>query len=77
MPADLYLTAHINAKRVGLIRSNFLTYLTCLGLSGGCEHYIQVLFAQESYESFSNLDRSKSVKLSPAMMVTTYGIVAT
>ena len=39
MPTHLYLTAHINAKRVRLLRSNFLAYWNSLGLSGGCDHW--------------------------------------
>ena len=32
-----YLTAHLNAKRVRQLRSNFLEHKTSLGLSSGCE----------------------------------------
>ena len=52
MPADLYLTAHFNAKRVRLVRSNFLAYRTSSGLSGGCEHPL-------SYYNFFKLTYSR------------------
>ena len=38
MPTYLYLTTHLNAKRVRQLRSNFLIHQNSLGLSGSCEH---------------------------------------
>ena len=37
MMTEIYLTAHLNAKQVRPLRSNFLAYQNILGLSGGCE----------------------------------------